>query len=66
MAKFLKVHHRTIDNDVYEVSINLEQIVSIDEEEHDVDMSDGESIHIDRSNEWNKLMSYVIRNSYEG
>lgn len=58
MATFLKVHHE----DIEEHFVNLEMITAIDENNHDFDLADGESIHIVRDNEWEKIISFVKSN----
>ena len=62
MAKFLKVHHENKYNEVEEYIVNLEMIVDVYEENHDIDMVDGENIHVVRGNEWEKIMSFVKSN----
>lgn len=62
MAKFLKVHHENCDGDIEEYIANLEMIVAVDEENHDIDMADCKSVHIVRDNEWEKIMSFVKAN----
>lgn len=62
MATFLKVHHENEDLEIEEYIINLEMITAIDEDNHDFDLTDGESIHIVRDNEWEKIMSFVKSN----
>ena len=62
MAKFLKVHHENNYGDIMELIANLEMIVDVDEENHEIDMVDGETIHVVRDNEWQKLMSFVKSN----
>ena len=62
MAKFLKVHHENADGEIEEYIANLEMIVDVDEENHAIDMTDGESICVARDNEWQKLMSFVKAN----
>ena len=59
MAKFLKVHHENEDGNIEEYIANLEMIVDVDEENCTIDMADGESICVIRSNEWEKIMSFV-------
>lgn len=62
MAKFLKVHHENEYGEFVEYIANLEMIVAVDEENHDIDMADCKSIHVARDNEWQKLMSFVKAN----
>lgn len=62
MAKFLKVHHINDDDEIEEYIANLEMIVDVDEENHEIDMVDGETIHVVRNNEWEKIMSFVKSN----
>lgn len=62
MATFLKVHHENEDLEIEEYIINLEMITAIDEDNHDFDLADGESIHIVRDNEWEKIISFVKSN----
>lgn len=62
MAKFLKVHHENEDLEIEEYFVNLEMITAIDEDNHDFDLTDGESIHIVRDSEWEKIMSFVKSN----
>ena len=62
MAKFLKVHHENDYGDIMEYIANLEMIVDVDEENHEIDMVDGETIHVARDSEWQKLMSFVKSN----
>ena len=62
MAKFLKVHHENADGEIEEYIANLEMIVDVDEENHTIDMVDGESICVARDNEWEKIMSFVKAN----
>lgn len=59
MATFLKVHHENDYNEIEEYIVNLETIVDVDEDNHDLDMADGESIHMVRNSEWEKVMSFV-------
>lgn len=62
MAKFLKVHHKNDDGEIEEYIVNLETIVDVDEENHEIDMVDSTTIHVTRDNEWQKLMSFVKAN----
>lgn len=62
MATFLKVHHENDYNEIDEYIVNLEMITAIDEDNHDFDLADGESIHMVRDNEWEKVMSFVKAN----
>ena len=62
MAKFLKIHHETDFGKIEEYIANLEMIVDVDEENHDIDMADCESFHVVRDNEWEKIMSFVKSN----
>ena len=62
MAKFLKVHHENTYGEIEEHIANLEMIIDVDEENHAIDMADGESICVARDNEWQKLMSFVKAN----
>lgn len=62
MATFLKVHHENEDLEIEEYFVNLEMITAIDEDNYDFDLADGESIHIVRNNEWEKIMSFVKSN----
>lgn len=62
MAKFLKVHHENADDEIEEYIVNLEMIVDVDEENHTIDMADGESICVVDDNEWDKIMSFVKEN----
>lgn len=62
MAKFLKVHHLNDRDEVEEYTVNLEMITAVDEEDHTIDMADGESICIARDNEWEKIMSFIKSN----
>lgn len=62
MAKFLKVHHKNDDGEIEEYTVNLETIVDVDEENHEIDMVDSTTIHVARDNEWQKLMSFVKAN----
>ena len=62
MATFLKVHHENEDLEIEEYFVNLEMITAIDEDDLDFDLADGESIHIVRDNEWEKIMSFVKSN----
>lgn len=62
MAKFLKVHHENADDEIEEYIANLEMIVDVDEENHTIDMADGESICVVDDNEWDKIMSFVKEN----
>ena len=62
MAKFLKVHHENDYGGIEEYIANLEMIVDVDEENHEIDMVDGETIHVARDSEWQKLMSFVKSN----
>ena len=62
MATFLKVHHENEDLEIEEYFVNLEMITAIDEDDHDFDLADDESIHIVRDNEWEKIMSFVKSN----
>lgn len=62
MAKFLKVHHENADDEIEEYIANLEMIVDVDEENHTIDMADGESICVVDDNEWDKIMSFVKAN----
>ena len=59
MATFLKVHHENEDLEIEEYFVNLEMITAIDEDDYDFDLADGESIHIVRDSEWEKVMSFV-------
>ena len=61
MAKFLKVHHDELD-EIEEYIANLEMIVDVDEENHTIDMADGDSICVVDDNEWDKIMSFVKEN----
>lgn len=63
MAKFLKVHHENDADEIEEYIANLEMITAVDEENHDIDMADGDTIHVVRDNEWEKIMSFVKTNS---
>lgn len=62
MATFLKVHHENEDLEIEEYFVNLEMITAIDEDNRDFDLADGESIHIVRDNEWEKIISFVKSN----
>lgn len=62
MATFLKVHHENDYNEIEEYIVNLEMIVDVDEENTEIDLVDGETIHIARDNEWEKVMSFVKAN----
>ena len=62
MATFLKVHHENEDLEIEEYFVNLEMITAIDEDNHDFDLADGESIHIVRYSEWEKIISFVKSN----
>ena len=62
MATFLKVHHENEDLEIEEYFVNLEMITAIDEDNYDFDLADGESIHIVRDNEWEKIISFVKSN----
>lgn len=62
MAKFLKVHHENEYGDIEEYIANLEMIVDVDEENHCIDMADGESICVVRDNEWAKIINWVKSN----
>lgn len=62
MATFLKVHHENENWEIEEYFVNLEMITAIDEDDHDFDLADGESIHIVRDSEWEKVMSFVKSN----
>lgn len=62
MATFLKVHHENDYNEIEEYIVNLETIVDVDEDNHDLDMADGESFHMVRNSEWEKVMSFVKAN----
>lgn len=62
MAKFLKVHHENAYDEIEEYIVNLEMIVDVDEEDHTIDMADGESICVVDDNEWDKIMSFVKEN----
>lgn len=62
MATFLKVHHENEDLEIEEYFVNLEMITAIDEDNHDFDLADGESIHIVRDSEWEKIISFVKSN----
>lgn len=62
MATFLKVHHENEDLEIEEYLVNLEMITAIDEDNHDFDLADGESIHIVRDSEWEKMISFVKSN----
>lgn len=62
MATFLKVHNEDEDLEIEECFINLEMITAVDEDNHDFDLADGESIHIVRDNEWEKIISFVKSN----
>lgn len=62
MAKFLKVHHENEDLEIEEYFVNLEMITAIDEDDHGFDLADGESIHIVRDSEWEKIISFVKSN----
>lgn len=59
MATFLKVHHENDYNEIEEYIVNLEMITAVDEDNHDLDMADGTSVHVVRDNEWEKIMSFV-------
>ena len=59
MATFLKVHHENEDLEIEEYFVNLEMITAVDEDDHNFDLADGESIHIVRDSEWEKIMSFV-------
>lgn len=65
MAKFLKVHHENADDEIEEYIANLEMIVDVDEENHTIDMADGESICVVDDNEWDKIMSFVKENQVQ-
>lgn len=62
MATFLKVHHENEDLEIEEYFVNLEMITAVDEDDRDFDLADGESIHIVRDSEWEKIMSFVKSN----
>ena len=62
MATFLKVHHENEDLEIEEYFVNLEMITAVDEDDHDFDLADSESIHIIKDNEWEKIMSFVKSN----
>lgn len=62
MATFLKVHHENDYNEIEEYIVNLEMIVDVDEENTEIDLVDGKTIHIARDNEWEKVMSFVKAN----
>lgn len=62
MAKFLKIHHETEYDEIEEYIVNLEIIVDVDEEDHAIDMANGESFCVARDNEWEKIMSFVKSN----
>ena len=62
MATFLRVHHENEDLEIEEYFVNLEMITAIDEDNHDFDLADGESIHIVRDSEWEKIISFVKSN----
>lgn len=62
MATFLKVHHENEDLEIEEYFVNLEMITAIDEDNHDFDLADGESIHIVRDSEWEKIISFIKSN----
>lgn len=62
MATFLKVHHENEDLEIEEYFVNLEMITAMDEDNHDFDLANGESIHIVRDSEWEKIMSFVKSN----
>lgn len=62
MATFLKIHHENEDLEIEEYLVNLEMITAIDEDNHDFDLADGESIHIVRDSEWEKIISFVKSN----
>ena len=62
MATLLKVHHENEDLEIEEYFVNLEMITAIDEDNHDFDLADGESIHIVRDSEWEKIISFVKSN----
>lgn len=62
MATFLKVHHENEDLEIEEYFVNLEMITAIDEDNYDFDLADGESIHIVRDSEWEKIISFVKSN----
>lgn len=59
MASFIKVHHVDDDNEIEEWIVNLETITAIDEENHRIDLVDGDSICIARNNEWEKIINWV-------
>lgn len=63
MAKFIKIHHENDVNEIEEYIANLEMVTAVDEENHDIDMADGDTIHVVRDNEWEKIMSFVKTNS---
>lgn len=62
MAKFLKIHHENHYGDIEKYTVNLEAIVDVDEENHDIYMTDGDIMHVARDNEWEKIMSFVKSN----
>lgn len=62
MATFLKVHHENEDLEIEEYFVNLEMITAVDEDDHNFDLADGESIHIVRDSEWEKIISFVKSN----
>lgn len=62
MAKFIKVHHLNDRDEIEEYTVNLEMVTAVDEEDKSIDLADGESIYVDRDNEWNKIMQYVKNN----
>lgn len=62
MATFLKVHHENDYNEIEEYIVNLETIVDVDEENTEIDLVDGETIHIARDSEWEKVMSFIKAN----
>lgn len=63
MVKFIKIHHENDADEIEEYIVNLEMVTAVDEENHDIDMADGDTIHVVRDNEWEKIMSFVKTNS---
>lgn len=62
MATFLKVHHENEDLEIEEYFVNLEMITTVDEDDHNFDLADGEYINIVRDSEWEKIISFVKSN----
>lgn len=63
MAKFLKVHTKDeYDGSIEEKILNLETIEMVSEKDHCLELMDGCYVHMARSNEWEKLMSFVKAN----